>query len=335
MNKFLTMTALLTCAGSSAFAAPMAVSVGGYYNGVLYSQDVDTQNARDLGIHNDAEIIFKGKGKSKSGIEFGFQVQLEAEGSGEGDHIDENYIYAKGLFGKFELGAENNAAYKMQVSAPRPFGWKTFDNNFKTWSKVSNFDKPLLDGVDSDALKLNYYSPKLSGFQIGYSVTPDASDKDGDSNLYVQESDGSGKGTASSLGLAYAGKFGGVKVKASYGVDTLDEDPGVASREDTALGLSVSAGNVTFGGTSFTKEAGGQETDVLHYGVQYKLNPATNLGVVLHNQEAPNGDKTDITVLGGSTKLGAGTKLTYTYETVSDDADGDSTFIGAGLLLKF
>ena len=72
-------------------------------------------NTRDLGIHNDAEIIFKGKGKAKNGIEIGFQVQLEAEGAGEKIDIDENYIYVKGDFGKVEIGAENNAAYKQQV----------------------------------------------------------------------------------------------------------------------------------------------------------------------------------------------------------------------------
>lgn len=333
MNKLLLGTAAAALMIAPAAAGPMGITVGGYYNTAFYSQDVDEQDVRDTGIHNDAEIIFKGKGKADNGIEFGFQVQLEAEGSGETDQIDENYIYAKGDFGKVELGAENNAAYKMQVFAPRPFGWKTYDNNFKTWGKVSNFDKPQLDGVESDALKVNYYSPKFSGFQLGYSITPDASDTSGDSDLY----DASGSGSSTALGLSYGGKIGGMRVKASYGVNTLDEDTGVSSREDTAMGLSVTSGKITVGGTMFTKEKGDDETDVLHYGIQYKLNKATRLGVILHDQEQPNGDEVAIMAIGGSTKLGAGTKLTYTYETVSDDdADnGDSTFMGVGLLMKF
>jgi hypothetical protein len=44
---------------------------------------------------------------------------------------------------------------------------------------------------------------------------------------------------------------------------------------------------------------------------------------------------TDIMVVGGSTKIGSGARLTYTYETVDDEIEGDSTFIGVGLLLKF
>ena len=331
MNKLLIGTAAAALFVSPAVAGPMAVTVGGYYNSVVYSQDVDGTDTRDIGIHNDAEIIFKGKGKAKNGMEIGFQVQLEAEGSGESDHINENYIYVKGDFGKVEIGAENNAAYKQQVMAPKFLGWKTYDNNFKTWSQVSDFDKPHLDGVESDALKINYYSPKINGFQVSYSLTPDASDTSGDTGLY----DASGKGSSTAMGVKYSGKISGMKVAASYGINELDEDTGVNPREDTAIGLSVSSGDVTVGGTSFTKDANGTETNVLHYGIAYKLSKGHTVGLAMHTQDKDGGADVDIMALGGNIKLGAGTKLTYSYETVEDSVDGDSTFMGVGLLLKF
>ena len=331
MNKLLIGTAAAALFVSPVVAGPMAVTVGGYYNVVVYSQDVDGTDTRDIGIHNDAEIIFKGKGKANNGLEIGFQVQLEAEGSGESDHIDENYIYVKGDFGKVEIGAENNAAYKQQVMAPKFLGWKTYDNNFKTWAEVSDFDKPHLDGVESDALKINYYSPKIYGFQFSYSLTPDASDTSGDTALY----DDSGKGSSSAIGVKYSGKIGGMKVEASYGINELDEDAGVAPREDSAFGLSVSSGDVTVGGTSFTKDANGTETNVLHYGIAYKLSKGHTVGLGMHTQDKDGGADVDIMALGGNIKLGAGTKLTYSYETVEDSVDGDSTFMGVGLLLKF
>ena len=331
MNKLLIGTAAAALFVSPAVAGPMGVTVGGYYNSVVYSQDVDGTDTRDIGIHNDAEIIFKGKGKAKNGIEIGFQVQLEAEGSGESDHIDENYIYVKGDFGKVEIGAENNAAYKQQVMAPKFLGWKTYDNNFKTWSQVSDFDKPHLDGVESDALKINYYSPKINGFQVSYSLTPDASDTSGDTGLY----DASGKGSSTAMGVKYSGKISGMKVAASYGINELDEDTGVNPREDTAIGLSVSSGGITVGGTSFTKDANGTETNVLHYGIAYKLSKGHTVGLAMHTQDKDGGADVDIMALGGNIKLGAGTKLTYSYETVEDSVDGDSTFMGVGLLLKF
>ena len=345
MNKLLIGTATIALFASPALAAPMGVTVGGYYNAVVYNQDVDEAGTRDIGIHNDNEIIFKGKGKLNNGLEVGFQVQLEGEGAADTtgdtedgssskkkvDFIDENYIYIKGDFGKIEVGAENNAAYKQQVAAPTPFGWKTYDNNFKTWGEISNFDKPLMDGIDSDALKINYYSPKVNGFQFAYSMTPDTSDKNGDTGLY----EASGDGEATAYGIKYSGEIGGMKVQASYGVNELDEDPLEDAKEDTAFGLSISSGNFTIGGNTATIERDGDETDILHYGIEYKLSEASKIGLIIHDQEEANGDQLDILAVGGSTKLGGGTTLTYSYESLEDDDYGDSEFIGVGLLLKF
>jgi hypothetical protein len=259
----------------------------------------------------------------------------------------------KGDFGKVEIGAENNAAYKQQVMAPKFLGWKTYDNNFKTWSQVSDFDKPHLDGVEGDALKINYYSPKINGFQFSYSLTPDASDTSGDTGLYEADVIGLGddnavggiegdadtsasKGSSTAMGIKWSGEVAGMKVKASYGVNELDKvDELNSPREDTAIGLSVSSGIVTVGGTSFTKDANGTETNVLHYGIAYKLSKGHTVGLAMHTQDKDGGADVDIMALGGNVKLGAGTKLTYSYETVEDSLQGDSTFMGVGLLLKF
>ena len=66
-------------------------------------------------------------------------------------------------------------------------------------------------------------------------------------------------GTATAFGIKYSGKMGGMKVKASYGVNELDEDTGVAEAEDEAFGLSVSSGNITVGGNFQTVERGAIE----------------------------------------------------------------------------
>mgnify|MGYP001277787721 FL=1 len=331
MNKLLIGTAAAALFTVPAVAGPMAVTVGGYYNALVYSQDVDNTDTRDVGIHNDAEIYFKGKGTTNGGLEIGFMVQLEAEGSGESDHIDENYVYVKGDFGMVEIGAENNAPYKQQVAAPKIFGWKTYDNNFETWSESSAFDKPLMDGIDSDALKINYYTPKINGFQFAASYTPDTSDTSGDSGLYSD----SGSGTATAFGIAYSGEIGGMGVKASYGINELDEDTGVDEAEDEAFGLSVSSGKLTVGGNFQTVERGADERDILHYGIQYRLSKTSKIGVIVHDQEEESGSQLDILAVGGSTKLGAGTTLTYSFESLEDDTYGDSEFFGVGLLLKF
>jgi hypothetical protein len=56
--------------------------------------------------------------------------------------------------------------------------------------------------------------------------------------------------------------------------------------------------------------------DVLHYGVQYKMSPATKIGFAIHEQDGVRGVDTDsdIIIVGGSTKVAQGVRLTYSYE---------------------
>lgn len=346
MKKFILGTAVVALFTTPALAAPITVSVGGYYNAVFYSVDTDDvllEDERDTSIQNDNEIIFKGKTTSNAGIEFGFQVQLEGEGADNSDHIDENYIYVKGDFGKLEMGAENSAAYKLQVNAPAFLGWKTYDNNFKTWSEISGFQKPLIGDIDADALKVNYYTPKVNGFQVALSHTPDVSDRSGDSDLYAEGTTGS----SSSYGVKYSGMVQGLKVKLSFAATALDEDRlALFTREDKSFGLSLSSGPWTFGGAATVLEIDSDDVDVLHYGVQYKLSKATKIGFAIHDQDGSY-DRvdgfidmdTDITIIGGSTKLAPGVTLTYSYEALEaqfvDLPDGDAEFIGLGLVMKF
>ena len=79
MKKLLFGTAIAALFTAPAAAGPIAVTVGGYYNSMVYSVDSDNvgSNFEDISLQEDAEIIFKGKGKSDTGLEFGFQVQLE------------------------------------------------------------------------------------------------------------------------------------------------------------------------------------------------------------------------------------------------------------------
>jgi len=185
--------------------------------------------------------------------------------------------------------------------------------------------------IDGDSMKKNYYTPRINGFLFAASYTPDTSDRSGDTSLYTD----TGSGTSTAYGINYSVDMGGMKVKASYGINELDEDAGVDEAEDEAFGLSVSSGNITVGGNFQTNERAGDETDILHYGIEYKLSEASKIGLIVHDQEAENGDELDILAVGGSTKLGAGTTLTYSFESLEDDVNGDSEFFGVGLLLKF
>lgn len=354
MNKLVLTTAAIALMATPAVASDIKVTVGGYYTSMYYNVDSDNVDATtkkdiahvDSSLQEDAEIIFKGKGVAGNGIEYGFQVQLEAASDTEntGDQIDEHYIYVKGGFGKVIVGAENSAAYLMQVSAPNFLAYKTWDNNFDTWSEVAKYEKPLHDNYSGDANKVSYMSPKLNGLQIGLSYTPSNTYSGGAgvslTNTLLEEST-SNYEDVYSYAVSYGTKLGGVDVKASY---TYEEgDKGTVTDDESSIGLQLKSGNFAIGGNYFeSDEAGdkGNDWEIYHYGISYKMG-ATTLGVAFQDQEdaASTGTKndTDITIIGGNTKLMDGVALTYSYEMVeSGNTDnGDSEFLGLGLALKF
>ena len=348
MNKLLLTTAAIALSASPVLASDIKVSVGGYFTSMYYNVDSDNTGVDyvDSSLQEDAEIIFKGKGVAGNGIEYGFQVELEAasttDATDTSDQIDEHYIYVKGGFGKVIVGAENSAAYLMQVSAPNFLAYKTWDNNFDTWSEVAKFEKPLHDNYSGDANKVSYMSPKLNGLQIGLSYTP--------SNTY---SGGAGVSLSDSLlvesaskyedvysyAVSYGTKLGGVDVKASY---TYEEgDKGTVTDDETSIGLQLKSGNFAIGGNYFeSDEANGNDWEIYHYGISYKMG-ATTIGLAIQDQEdasaANTNNDTTVTVVGGNTKLMDGVALTYSYEMVESDntSKGDSEFLGLGLALKF
>jgi len=340
MKKVLLSTALVAVIASPAMA--FDVSVGGYYNSMAYSVDSDNTGVdyKDLSFQEDAEIIFKGKTKSDTGVEYGFQVQLEA--SSVSDQVDEHYIYVKGGFGKIIVGAENSAAYLMQVSAPSFLGWKTFDNNFETWETVAKYEKPLHDNYSGDANKFSYMTPKVNGFQLGFSFTPSGENSGGagaGSGAMLLTENASEHQDVMSYGVSYSGDLNGLKVKTSY---TYEEgEKGGKDDSEYAIGLQLGFGDFTVGGHYFeADEPGGDDWEITTLGVAYKMGNTT-IGLSVHDQEdAKTGqinDSTKIMVVGGSTKLTDGVKLTYSYEAVESDnpSKGDSDFIGLGLLFKF
>lgn len=358
MQKSLIWAAAVGLSLSPAVAEPFAFSVGGYFNSVIYSVDADsryydnekasrTERFKDISFQEDAEIIFKAKGKTNNGLTVGMQIQLE--GATESDQIDEHYIYVSGDFGKLEVGAENSGADKLQIFAPRFAGWKTYDNNFGTWSSVAKYEKPKHDNYSADANKLTYYSPKFSGLQVAYSITPSSENDNGaGTEALLAELDGiKTHEDIKSFGLRYTGSFGGIKIKTSFTTETGDyinvENKG--EMKETAYGLSLSSGRVTLGGNHFVSDeasAGGNDWEITHVGLAYKWSKETVLGVAFHTQKdtQANSDPdmdTDVTIIGGSTKLGSGVKLTYTHERVESGGAlaQDANFTGVGLLLKF
>jgi hypothetical protein len=214
MNKILLGSTAIVAAGMIA-SAPTAIaaeklklSVGGYMEqwvGYVSSDDGTDQDFSGFDVKSDAEIHFKGMTKLDNGMSVGVNVQLEAN-SNAGDQIDESYLILKGAFGEINLGSENSAMYKMHY-APSDYGIGLNSGDNSSWtatvadaegdsiSKSGTFRGPfgstyIEPNRVNDSTKITYYTPRVSGFQLGVSYSPDGNqDANGQPNRDTADTD--------------------------------------------------------------------------------------------------------------------------------------------------
>lgn len=345
MNKLLLGSAAAALMIAPAVAGPIALTVGGYHNTVYQSLDIDedlTANAEGSNIDQDAEIHFKFKGKLDNGMTVGGQVQLESEGNGSSDQVDEHYIYVKGNFGKVTMGSENSAARMLEAGHDKYLGYSQIEDNFLGGLKIG-YTQAVHTKITGDAPKLTYVSPKFSGLQVGYSMTPSTKNTKGDGFGYDAEGDGYGEAT--SYGIRYKGKVGPAKIAVSVGGESVDDTDG--TQEDSSIGLNVSYMGFKFSYRDLTREqdaafdgADGEAEDTFNnIALSYKVNKKLVLGADIQSDEDKDGDALyEHTRFGGTYKLGSGAKLTFS-SLDSDKGEGASATSNSvttvGLLLKF
>lgn len=175
MKKFLFGTTALVAAGMVGGAAnaaePISLGLSGYYSAVFAISDDDAPGTGDTQVKQDAEIIFSGSTTLDNGLTAGLEVVMEA--ATEGDQIDEHYAYLEGSFGRFEIGSDDGAAFKMGYVAPFPTDGHGVDTpGFLHISRSSSKTSALIT-MSGDANKLTYFTPRFSGFQLGASYTPE------------------------------------------------------------------------------------------------------------------------------------------------------------------
>lgn len=147
------------------------LGVGGYFKGYVSWLDQDTtpddpgtvgnegEDVRNFEIVRDTEIHFTGETTLDNGLTVGFHTELEDDVQNSFD-VQESYAYFSGVWGRINLGAEDGAAYLLQVAAPsadnnidglrqyvNPVNYDTFMAGSTTFADV-NFDD-FFNGVPS------------------------------------------------------------------------------------------------------------------------------------------------------------------------------------------
>ncbi len=180
MKKILLCSAALV---GVAFAAPamaqVDVTVGGHTKNYMGWAD-NSGSARDFDMLRESEIHFNAEGTADNGLTYGFHAETEADGD-DSMEVEESYLYLASSLGRVNLGAEDGAAYLLQVAAPsgdaNVDGLRQYINPF---TSISSID--YANDVTGTSDKVTYLSPNWSGLQFGLSYTPnidDVSDVDG------------------------------------------------------------------------------------------------------------------------------------------------------------
>lgn len=265
------------------------LDLGGFYKGYLTYIDQDTSaglEERNLDWLQSTEIHIGGETTLDNGLTIGTHFEFEVDGDESAD-VQESYAYFSGAYGRINTGAENGAVYLLQVAAPsadsnvdgirqyvNPVNYAITDYsgmadgfttgefigapavNFAGTGTVSLFTElDYDDDVSGYSNKITYLTPVFpvfSGFQAGFSYTPenDGSNRELDG---VHADDNAGQyGDVYEIALRYAGEFDGFGVALGGGFthNQLEADiaagsiyiedgttAGFQAAEDTNIGL--------------------------------------------------------------------------------------------------
>jgi len=205
MRKLLLGTAAVALAASFASSpanAQVKLDVGGHFKGYVTWHDQDEDDgpgvegdaeARSFDILRDTELHFTGETTLDNGLTVGFHTELEADPD-DTTEVQESYAYFSGAWGRVNFGAEDGAAYLLQVAAPSadsnvdglrqyvnavnyavaPDGdGRNGPNDTFNYANLAGSQFDYAQDVTGYYDKLTYMTPVFNGFQAAASYTPD------------------------------------------------------------------------------------------------------------------------------------------------------------------
>ncbi|MDH3661822.1 MAG: porin [Alphaproteobacteria bacterium] len=312
--------------GAFALAAPafadIEVTLSGQVEFGASAADEETiDDGRGYFFFMDSETKIEAEGAADNGVNYSAKVELETDADGDGGDVnaDETRIALWGGFGRVELGREDGAADNMFVAG----------EDFQAGTGGIDGDPANLDfpGVNDsgDAAKITYFTPRVGGFQVGASFTPDTGDGEDDS-----DDDAGDIEEHVELGANFTGAFGGADVTLTAVASIGDAEVGDDDLEDWGIGGGVEFGGLGIG-AGYTVQEDLDEGDGFTVGAKYGFGPANvSAGYSYDNPDA--GDETGVFVVSGDYGLWPGVTLKGDIAFNDDDddtgADDDSTTAG-------
>ncbi len=360
------LVAVSLLAGTAGAAEKIKLGLGGYWRGAIHIGDNDsdanpqTTDFRSHGLGQESEIYFSGKTTLDNGIKFGVMVQLEGETSG--DQIDNTYIWTDGSFGRVEFGETWGVSLLMSSGSVGEM--LNGHGDFGSQAAIGMLNGLGVNSYGGDAgilqtpdQKIQYFTPRMSGFQLGVSYMPENNTGNNSTGGGINSTlNGNVGNELLDVGANYVGKMGGTDIRVSgsrFVSDTEATAVGAAAGPD-ADGYSVS-GQVGMSGfriggryTKIDDRAGVANTDRVQWraGVDYASGPY-KVGIVYHlaNDDVAavnRDDETRYISVGAQYTMGPGIMLFgglefWDFEDSSNTAatQGNNTVGVIGTLFSF
>jgi outer membrane protein OmpU len=173
-------------------ADPIKMGVGGYYTfygaagniDPTYAMNGNVTQYKGFAFIQEGEIHFIGQTKLDNGTSVGLTVELEAwnpSSATANAQIDEAFLFAFGDWGRVEVGSRDAASYRMYYGTPSALiGWGAIQHNHnwingqvlvnnKAYGRtMATTNTPQWQDVN----RINYFTPRFQGLQIGVGYAP-------------------------------------------------------------------------------------------------------------------------------------------------------------------
>ncbi len=287
---------LLAGAAPAEAAGPMQVKLSGYTEFEVLGATRDTL----AGPHNQRyafpmnnEVHLEATAASDSGIIYGSYLEIvigsNSDAAQNGNvSVDEVNLFFSGNFGRVELGQQDGAEDVMFVGGEdAQSGTGGVDGDTRNLAVVVNVQNT------GDASKATYFTPRVAGFQLGASFSPNTSSQFG-------QTDEGGQKNAASLGSNWVGAVDGVNLALSaVGITSNGQSRGSSNASfgnvaDYSVGGLVGFSGFSFGATwgqltdglAFTKDTNLPKISKVSFtnlGLQYAFGPASASVGYSHN----------------------------------------------------
>ncbi|HLT00718.1 MAG TPA: porin [Geminicoccaceae bacterium] len=307
---------LMASAAQAQGVGGIEVVLGGYteFGVKAATEDTNTDGENDRHYHffMDNEVFINANGVTDGGVQYGSHLELEV-GSGDGNtdnaFVDEIGLFFAGNFGRFELGKEDGAEDVMGIGGEdAQAGTGGIDGD------TTNLE-PFFEVPDtSDSTKISYFTPRVAGFQLGASWTPD--DGDGVTD------DGDDQENILSGGINWVGALGPADLTvAATGIMGDNEDNDGDDLEAWEVGFLAGFGGLSFG-AKYGQLLDLGEGQFLNGGIKYGFGAANaSLGYTMYDPD--DGDTNHVFFISGDVGLMPGVVLKGDVSYATDDPAAD------------